>query len=106
MNQPRAKIFTVLTFYAYLTTVVYYTTSTLYRYSIKQNGTLNPFLNKCTICFIRNLILYSTSLLFYSKLFFNDFTVRIYEDCELDENTVLMIFCSYYNDKEYDASNN
>lgn len=42
---------------------------------------------------------------FYSKLFFNDFTVRIYEDCELDENTVLMIFCSYYSDQKTDSSN-
>ena len=41
---------------------------------------------------------------FYSKLFFNDFTVRIYEDCELDENTVLMIFCSYYSDQKADSS--
>ena len=41
---------------------------------------------------------------FYSKLFFNDFTVRIYEDCKLDENTVLMIFCSYYSDQKTDSS--
>lgn len=41
---------------------------------------------------------------FYSKLFFNDFTVRIYEDCELDENTVLMIFSSYYSDQKADSS--
>ena len=40
---------------------------------------------------------------FYSKLFFNDFTVRIYDDCELDENTVLMIFCSYYSDQKADS---
>lgn len=40
---------------------------------------------------------------FYSKLFFNDFTVRIYEECELDENTVLMIFCSYYSDQKVDS---
>ena len=41
---------------------------------------------------------------FYSKLFFNDFTVRIYDGCELDENTVLMIFCSYYSDQKADSS--
>lgn len=41
---------------------------------------------------------------FYSKLFFNDFTIRIYEDCQLDENTVLMIFCSYYSDQKADSS--
>ena len=41
---------------------------------------------------------------FYSKLFFNDFTVRIYEECELDENTVLMIFSSYYSDQKADSS--
>lgn len=41
---------------------------------------------------------------FYSKLFFNDFTVRIYDDCELDEKTVLMIFCSYYSDQKADGS--
>ena len=41
---------------------------------------------------------------FYSKLCFNDFTVRIYDDCELDEKTVLMIFCSYYSDQKADGS--
>ena len=42
---------------------------------------------------------------FYSKLYFNDFTVRIYDDCKLDEKTVLMIFCSYYSDQKADNSN-
>lgn len=41
---------------------------------------------------------------FYSKLFFNDFSVRIYDECKLDENTVLMIFCSYYSDQKADSS--
>lgn len=41
-----------------------------------------------------------------SKLFFNDFNVRIYEECQLDEKTVLMIFCSYYSDQKFDNSNN
>lgn len=40
---------------------------------------------------------------FYSKLFFNDFTVRIYDGCSLDEETVLMIFCSYYSDQKADS---
>lgn len=39
---------------------------------------------------------------FRSKLFFNDFKVRISEECELDDKTVLMIFCSYYSDKAAD----
>lgn len=45
---------------------------------------------------------------FNSKLFLNDFSVRITEDCDLDEKTVLMIFCSYYSDQSADAkaSNN
>lgn len=41
---------------------------------------------------------------FHSKLFFNDFTVRIYDGCKLDEKTVLMIFCSYYSDQKADSS--
>lgn len=40
-----------------------------------------------------------------SNFFFNDFSVRISEKCELDEKTVLLIFCSYYSDQAYDASN-
>lgn len=40
-----------------------------------------------------------------SKYFFNDFYIRISEKCNLDEKTVLMIFCSYYSDQLYDASN-
>lgn len=37
-----------------------------------------------------------------SNYFFNDFKVRISEKCELDERTVLMIFCSYYSDQHVD----
>ena len=37
-----------------------------------------------------------------SNYFFNDFKVRISEKCELDEKTVLMIFCSYYSDQHAD----
>lgn len=40
---------------------------------------------------------------FNSKLFMNDFVVRITEKCNLDEKTVLMIFCSYYSDYSADA---
>lgn len=36
---------------------------------------------------------------YYSNFFFKDFTVRISENCDLDEKTVLMIFCSYYSDQ-------
>ena len=45
---------------------------------------------------------------FNSKLFLNDFDVRITKDCKLDEKTVLMIFCSYYSDQSADskAANN
>lgn len=39
---------------------------------------------------------------YYSNFFFNDFTVRISESCDLDEKTVLMIFCSYYSDQYAD----
>ncbi len=39
-----------------------------------------------------------------SKLFFNDFEVRIKENCNLDEKTVLMIFCSYYSDQHADSN--
>lgn len=40
--------------------------------------------------------------------FCQDFDVRIGEDCELDENVVLMIFSSYYSDQKADSqsSNN
>lgn len=38
-----------------------------------------------------------------SNLLFNDFTVRISENCNLNERAVLMIFCSYYSDQAYDA---
>ena len=37
-----------------------------------------------------------------SFVFFNDFTIKISEDCEIDTTTVLMIFCSYYSDQSYD----
>ncbi len=40
---------------------------------------------------------------FNSKLFFRDFTVRITNDCTLDERAVLMIFCSYYSDHAADS---
>lgn len=38
-----------------------------------------------------------------SNIFFNDFDVRITEKCNLDEKTVLMIFCSYYSDQSADS---
>lgn len=41
---------------------------------------------------------------FNSKFLFNDFDVRITKDCNLDEKTVLMIFCSYYSDQKADSS--
>ena len=41
---------------------------------------------------------------FLEFFFFNDFDVRITDDCELDEKTVLMIFCSYYSDQSADAN--
>lgn len=42
---------------------------------------------------------------YHSNFFFNDFDVRIFENCELDENTVLLIFSSYYSDQHADSSN-
>ncbi len=41
---------------------------------------------------------------FHSFPFFNDFSVRISEDCEMDENVVLMIFSSYYSDQKADST--
>lgn len=38
-----------------------------------------------------------------SFFFFNDFDVRICEDCKIDENVMLMIFSSYYSDQAEDA---
>lgn len=38
-----------------------------------------------------------------SNFFFNDFDIRISEECNLDEKAVLMIFCSYYSDQSADA---
>lgn len=37
-----------------------------------------------------------------SKLLFNDFKVRIAENCSLDEKTLLMMFSSYYSDQHAD----
>ena len=39
-----------------------------------------------------------------SFVYFNDFTVKVSKDCELDPYTVLMIFSSYYSDQAYDNS--
>lgn len=39
-----------------------------------------------------------------SFIMFNDFDVRISDECEIDHTTVLMIFCSYYSDQAYDSS--
>jgi len=39
-----------------------------------------------------------------SNFFFNDFDVIILENCELDENTVLLIFSSYYSDQHADSN--
>lgn len=41
---------------------------------------------------------------FNSKLFVNDFVVRIKDQCNIDENTVLMFFCSYYSDQSADSA--
>ena len=38
-----------------------------------------------------------------SSYLFRDFTVKIYDNCEIDEITVLMIFASYYSDYHYDS---
>ncbi len=39
-----------------------------------------------------------------SFILFNDFDIRISDDCPLDDTTVIMIFCSYYSDQSYDNS--
>jgi len=39
-----------------------------------------------------------------SKMFFKDFEVRILENSQLDENTILMIFASYYSDQSADSN--
>ena len=41
---------------------------------------------------------------FHSFPFFNDFDVRITEDCPLDEKTDLMMFSSYYSDHSADSA--
>lgn len=41
---------------------------------------------------------------FSSKLYMNDFNVRITDKCNLDEKTVLMIFSSYYSDQHADQN--
>lgn len=33
-----------------------------------------------------------------------DFNIRVSDDCELDENVVLMIFSSYYSDHKFDSN--
>lgn len=39
----------------------------------------------------------------YQSFFgFNDFELKIYDDCEIDEISVLMMFGSYYSDYHYD----
>lgn len=38
-----------------------------------------------------------------SNFFFNDYDVRISEDCKIDDNAVLMIFASYYSDQAADS---
>lgn len=38
-----------------------------------------------------------------SFIFFNDFKLRISDECPLDETTTIMIFCSYYSDQAYDG---
>lgn len=37
-----------------------------------------------------------------SFVFFNDFTVKISNESEIEPNTLLMIICSYYSDQNYD----
>lgn len=39
-----------------------------------------------------------------SPYLFRNFTVKIYDTCEIDEHTVLMIFASYYSDYHYDSN--
>lgn len=41
---------------------------------------------------------------FESLLFFNDYKVTIMDDCTLDEDTILMIFASYYSDQQVDKT--
>lgn len=41
---------------------------------------------------------------YQSKVFANDFEVRISDSCSLDPNAVLLIFASYYSDQAYDNS--
>lgn len=41
-----------------------------------------------------------------SKLFFRDFDVVIYENCEIEDDAILMICGSYYSDQHYKSTNN
>lgn len=36
--------------------------------------------------------------------FFKDFDIRVSDEYELDENVILMVFCSYYSDQNADSS--
>lgn len=42
---------------------------------------------------------------FNSNMFMRDFDVRITDKCNIDEKTVLMIFCSYFSDNQYEERN-
>lgn len=35
--------------------------------------------------------------------FFNDFDIRVSEDCEVDEDVIVMIFSAYYSDHKFDS---
>lgn len=37
-----------------------------------------------------------------SNFFYNDFTIRISNKCDIDHNAILMMFCSYYSDQHAD----
>lgn len=37
-----------------------------------------------------------------SKYYFNDYSVRIYDNCEFDTNSILMMFASFYSDRHAD----
>ena len=42
----------------------------------------------------------------YSSVFFrNDYTVRITDDSQLDQYTILMLMASFYSDRNADTSN-
>lgn len=60
---------------------------------------INGVSTKGCLCDLNNNLLAE----YTSGYFYYDFDVKIYDNCELDHKSVLMIFCSYYSDYSADS---